>query len=105
VCTAYRAELPRYGVSLIGPRVGLRRSFRVGETLCSHEHEQIRRSARDMLTGAAVALRSQNWLALRNIAHSTAIAPSFEPHDTVAHERLAINDFAYQVANDPSMSA
>src|SRR5215813_11889833 len=58
VRTAYRAEFPRYGVSLIGPRVGLRRAFRVGETLCRHEHEQIRRSTRDMLARAAVALRS-----------------------------------------------
>src|SRR5262249_42440083 len=58
VGTAHRAEFPRYGVSLVGPRVGLRRAFRVGESLCSHEHEQIRCSTRDMLTGAAVALRS-----------------------------------------------
>jgi len=58
VRTAHRAEFPRYCVSLIGPRVGVRRAFRVGETLCWHEHEQIRRSTRDTLTRAAVALRS-----------------------------------------------
>src|SRR5262252_4975289 len=82
VRTAYRAEFPRYGVSLIRPRVGLRRAFRVGESLRRHEHEQIRRSTRDMLTRAAVALRPQDRLTLRNIPHRTAIAPAFEPHDT-----------------------
>src|SRR5262249_27691773 len=82
VGAAHRAEFPRYGVSLIGPRVGLRHAFRVGETRCWHEHEQIRRSTRDMLTRAAVALRSQDRLTLRDISHRAAIAPAFEPHDT-----------------------
>jgi hypothetical protein len=58
VCAAYRAEFPRYGVSLIGPRVGFRRAFRLGKSLRWHQHEQIRCSTRDMLTRAAVALRS-----------------------------------------------
>src|SRR5262247_370955 len=76
VCTANRAEFPRDGVGLVGPRVGLRRAFRVGESFCWHEHEQIRRAAREILTRAAVALRSQYWLTLRNITHRTAIAPA-----------------------------
>src|SRR5205814_4642064 len=93
VCAAYRAELSRYGVSLIGPPIGLWRAFRVRESFCWHEHEQIRCAAREVLTRAAVALRSQNWLTLRNIPHSTAIAPTFEPHGTsphVADEHVAI---------------
>src|SRR5262245_47244298 len=77
VCTACRAEFPRYGVSLVGPRVGLRRAFRVGESLCWHEHEKIGRSTRDVLTRATVTLRSQGWLTLRNIPHRTAIAPAY----------------------------
>src|SRR5262245_60540594 len=82
VCTACRAEFPRYGVSLVGPRVALRRAFRVGESFCWHEHEQIRCPAREILARAAVALRSQDWLALRNVPHRPAIAPAFEPHGT-----------------------
>src|SRR5262249_6255976 len=82
VCTANRAKLPRYGISFIGPRVGLRRTFRVREHLCGQEHETIRCSTRHVLTRPAVALRSQAWLTLRNIANRTAINPAFEPHGT-----------------------
>src|SRR5437016_10425421 len=38
VCTANRAELSRYGDSLIGPPIGLWRAFRVRESFCRHEH-------------------------------------------------------------------
>src|SRR5438874_12738715 len=58
VRTTNRTELSRYGVSLIGPRVGLCRAFCVRESFCWHEHEQIRGAAREILTRAAVALRS-----------------------------------------------
>src|SRR5215475_10400808 len=57
VCAAYCADLSRYGVSLIGPPIGLWRAFRVRESFCWHEHEQIRCAAREVLTRAAVALR------------------------------------------------
>src|SRR5437763_15382535 len=58
VCAAYRAELSRYRVSLIGPPIGLWRAFRVRESFCWHEHQQIRCAAREVLTRAAVALCS-----------------------------------------------
>src|SRR4051794_31783517 len=107
VCTANRAELSCYSVRLIGPAIGLRRAFRVRESLCGHEHEQIRCAAGEILTRAAVALRSQNWLTLRNIPHSTAIAPAFEPHGTspTLQTNISALFFAYQIANDPSISA
>src|SRR5208282_4372533 len=43
-----------------------------------------------------------------NIPHSTAIAPTFEPHGTSPTSPTnmwPLNDFAYQIANDPSRSA
>src|ERR1051326_5946987 len=80
VGAARRAEFPRDRGRLIGPRKSLRRAFAVCEALRRHEHEQIGRAAGDMRTGAAVALSSQDRLALRDIAYRPAIASAFEPH-------------------------
>jgi len=77
---AFRAELSGYRPRKVTASELLGRPLGISESGYRHSHEYIRRSARDVLTFAAMALSFHHWLTLSDVAQRAAITTTFQLH-------------------------
>src|SRR5262245_58731275 len=80
VRAAFTAELPRHRVGEIATPKGLRGALRVLEAGLRHAHDDVRVSARDVLTFAAVALRLEDGVAVGLVTDGATVASTLKSH-------------------------